>query len=329
MRAGGTCLAARGGQLRVFVAGASGALGSQVVPELRRRGHEVVGMTRSEARRASLETLGARTAVADALEGEAVGRAVREAEPEAVVSLLTSLPRSGPRRLKHLEPTNRLRDEGTRNLLTASVAAGARRFVGESIIAVYGYSGGREPAIEDDPPAQEVHPALQRTVDATAAGERHVREATEAGLIEGLSLRFGFYHGAAAPSTRNMVRMVRRRMLPLIDGGHAVHSWIELGDAARAVADGLERAMPGSVYNVVDDEPVEFRDYLGEMARIARAKPPVSIPYALARPAMPYAATFLSRARIAASNARLKRELGWRPQSPTYREALAALDDGD
>lgn len=311
--------------MRVFVAGASGTLGSQVVRELVRRDHDVVGMTRSEARRASLETLGARAVVADALEGEAVGRAVREAEPEAVLSLLTSLPRTGPRRLKHLEPTNLLREEGTRNLLTASIAAGARRFIGESIIAIYGYSGGREPATEDDPPAREAHPGLQRAVDATAAGERHVRESTEAGLIEGLSLRFGFYHGVSAPNTHEMLRLVRRRMLPLIGGGHGVHSWIELEDAARAVADALERAEPGSVYNVVDDEPVQFGDYLGEIARVARAKPPLRIPYALARPAMPYAAMFLSRARIPVSNARLKRELGWRPRSPTYREALAPL----
>jgi nucleoside-diphosphate-sugar epimerase len=313
--------------LRILVAGATGTLGSQVVRELVGRGHEVVGMTRSDSKRTSLENLGAEGVVADALDARAVERAVGQAAPQGVVSLLTSLPRTGPRRLKDLEPTNRLRDEGTRNLLAAAITAGARRFVGESIIAIYGYGNRSKPATEDDPPGREGNAGLRRVVEAIVAGERHVREATEAGRIEGVSLRFGFYHGAAAPSTHYLLRMVRRRMLPIIGGGHAVHSWIELEDAARAVADALERGQPGAAYNVVDDEPVEFRDYLAEIVRIAQAKPPLSIPFALARPAMPYAAMFLSRARIPASNAKLKRELGWWPRSPTYREALAPLGD--
>ena len=226
-------------------------------------------MTRSGSRRASLEGQGAQAVIADALEARAVERAVREAEPEGMVSLLTSLPRTGPRRLRDLEPTNRLREEGTRNLVNAAVAAGARRFLGdrparvgressESIIAIYGYGPRATPATEDDPPARESHAGVQRAVEAAATGERHVKAATEAGDIEGVSVRFGFYHGPRAPNSRFMLRMARRRMLPLIGGGHAVHSWIELADAATAVADCLERGRPASVYNVVDDEPVEL-----------------------------------------------------------------------
>jgi len=264
-------------------------------------------------------------AVADALSRDAVARVVGAAEPEGVVSLLTSLPRTGPRRLRDLEATNRLRDDGTRNLVRAAVDAGARRFVGESIIAIYGYGDRHAPATEDEPPAAERDPGLRRVVDAVVAGERHVDDATEAGRIEGISLRFGFYHGATAPSTRFLFRLVRGRLLPLIGGGHATHSWIELEDAARAVADCLERGDAGAIYNVVDDEPVEFRDYVLEMARLARAKPPIDVPYGLARRVMPFGSMFLSRARMPASNAKLKRELGWRAQSPTYREALAPL----
>ena len=311
--------------MRILVAGATGAVGAPVVQELRARGHEVVGMTRSGSRRAPLEALGARSVIADALEARAVERAVREAEPEGVVSLLTSLPRTGPRRLRDLEPTNRLREEGTRNLVNAAVAAGARRFLGESIIAIYGYGPRATPATEDDPPARESHLGVQRAVEAAATGERHVKAATEAGDIEGVSVRFGFYHGPRAPNSRFMLRMARRRMLPLIGGGHAVHSWIELADAATAVADCLERGRPASVYNVVDDEPVEFGDYLTELARIGGGKPPLNVPYGIARLAMPYAALFLSRAELPASNERIKRDLGWRPQCPTYREALAPL----
>ena len=152
-----------------------------------------------------------------------------------------------------------------------------------------------------------------------------MREATEADRIEGLSLRFGFYHGAAAPNKQFMLRLVRRRMLPLIDGGRAVHSWITLEDAARAVADALERGEPGAVHDVVDDEPVEFGDYVREMARVSDAKSPLNVPYGVARLAMPFGAVFLARARIPASNERIKRELGWRPNFPTYRDALAPL----
>jgi nucleoside-diphosphate-sugar epimerase len=313
--------------LRVLVAGATGTVGSHVVGELVGRGHKVVGITRSDSKRRALQAMGADAIVADALDATEVKRAAHHVAPEGVVSLLTSLPKTGPRRVKHLEQTNRLRDKGTKNLLAAATAAGARRFVGESIIAIYGYGDRTGPATEDDPPGRERDAGLRRTVEATVAGERHVREATEAGRIEGVSLRFGFYHGPGAPSTRYLFRMVRRRMLPTIGGGHAVHSWIELEDAARAVADALERGQPGAAYNVVDDEPVQIRDYLAELARIARAKPPLDIPFALARPAMPYAAMFLSRARIPASNERLKRELGWWPRSPTYREALAPLGE--
>jgi nucleoside-diphosphate-sugar epimerase len=311
--------------MRVLVAGATGVVGEPVVQELHSRGHEVVGMSRSGSRRAPLEALGARSVIADALEARAVERAVREAEPEGVVSLLTSLPRTGPRRLKDLEPTNRLREEGTRNLVHAAVAAGARRFLGESIIAIYGYGPRATPATEDDPPARESHPGVRRAVEAAATGERHVKAATEAGDIEGVSVRFGFYHGLRAPNSRFMLRLTRRRMLPLIGGGQAVHSWIELADAGRAVADCLERGRPGSVYNVVDDEPVSFRDYLTELARISGAKPPLNVPYGIARLAMPYAALFLSRAELPASNERIQRDLDWRPQAPTYREALAPL----
>ena len=314
--------------MRVFVAGASGTLGREVVRELVARGHEVTGLTRTESKRPALEELGAWPAVADALDEPAVTRAVRGAEPEGVVSILTSLPRTGPLRGRDVIPTNRLRDQGTRIVLEAAASAGARRFVGESIIAIYGYSVA-SPAREDDPRGQERKRHLRHAIDAIAAGERHVREATEAGRIEGASLRFGFYHGPRAPNSRYLLELVRRRRMPLIGGGRGVHSWIEVSDAARAVADALERARPSSVYNVVDDEPVEFRSYLTEMARLAGAPPPRRLPYAVAASIIPYGAMFLGRSRVAASNEKLKRDLGWEPRYPTYREALAALTGDD
>jgi nucleoside-diphosphate-sugar epimerase len=312
--------------MKVFLAGASGAVGTAVVEELVKRGHEVTGLTRMATKRALLEQLGATAAVADVLDRTAIAAAVRDAAPEGVVSLLTSLPRNGPTRVGHLEPTNRLRELGTKNVLAAATAAGARRFVGESIVFLYGYGDLTPgPVTETQPPGKETHPGLQRAIDAIVSCERQVQDATEQGRIEGVRLRFGLYQGAGSPSSRYMFRMARRRMLPVIGGGRALHPWIELTDAARAVADALDRAGPGSVYNVVDDEPVEFRDYAAELARLAGAKPPLGVPYALARLAIPYGAMFLSQPRLPVSNERLRRELGWRPRFPTYREALAPL----
>jgi 2-alkyl-3-oxoalkanoate reductase len=282
--------------MKVFVAGASGTIGAVVVGELVRRGHEVTGLTRAASKRPLIEQLGATPVVANALDRTGIAVAVRAAAPEGVVALLTSLPHNGPTRISHLEPTNRLREEGTRNVLAAATAAGARRFVGESIVFIYGYGDlSPGPVTEAQPPGKDSNPGLQRAIDAIVSCERQVRDANEQGHVEGVCLRFGMYHGAGAPSSRYMFRMARRRMLPVIGGGRALHPWIELTDAARAVADALERAEPGSVYNVVDDQPVEFRGYAGELARLAGAKPPLRVPYALARLAVPYGAMFLSR----------------------------------
>jgi nucleoside-diphosphate-sugar epimerase len=312
--------------MKVFIGGATGAIGVAVVGELLKRGHEVTGLTRTASKRPLLEQLGASAAVADALDRAGLAAAVREAAPEGVVSLLTSLPRNGPTRISHLEPTNRLREDGTGNLLAAAMAARARRFVGESIVFIYGYGDlAPGPVTEAQPPGVDSHAGLQRAIDAIVSSERQVQNATEQGHIEGVRLRFGLYQGAGAPSSQYMFRMARRRMLPVIGTGRALHPWIELTDAARAVADALDRAQPGSVFNVVDDEPVEFRDYAAELAHLAGAKPPLSVPYQLARLAVPYGAMFLSRPRLPVSNQHLKRELGWRPRFPSYREALAPL----
>jgi nucleoside-diphosphate-sugar epimerase len=312
--------------VKVFVAGATGAIGSAVVGELVGRGHDVTGLTRVAAKRQGLEQIGASAAVADALDRPGVEAAVHAVAPEAVVSLLTSLPRNGPTRIGHLEPTNRLRELGTGNLLAAATGAGARRFVSESIVFLYGYGDlSPGPVTESQPPGAEREPGLQRAIDAIVSSERQVQEATEQRRIEGIRLRFGMYQGAGAPSSRYMYGMARRRMMPVIGDGRALHPWIELTDAARAVADALVRAEPGSVYNVVDDEPVEFREYTAELARLAGAKPPLKVPYALARLAIPYGVMFLSRPRLPVSNALLKQELGWSPRFRTYREALAPL----
>ena len=309
---------------RVFLAGASGAIGPPVVRELIDRGHEVVAMTSSEAKAPLLADLGAEPVVADALDADALMRAVRAARPDAVVNMLTRIPAKAYRPA-HLRATNELREHGVRNLLAAAVAAGAQRFVSESFFGVYGFGPYKRPRTEDDAIGQERNRGVQAIIDAIASSEGQIRAASDEQRIEGVSLRFGGFHGPLSPSTQTMVELVRRRRLPVIGAHGAVMPTIELSDAARAVVDALERAPAGRVYNVCDDEPVAMDDYLSELARVVGAPPPRHVPYWLVRAAAPYVATFMGRARVPMSNARIADELGWRPSYPTYREALALL----
>ena len=310
--------------MRVFFAGASGAIGPPVVRELIERGHHVVAMTSSAAKAPLLADLGAEPVVADALDADAIMRAVRAARPDGVVNMLTRIPAKAYRPA-HLRATNELRERGVRHLLDAAVAAGAQRFVSESFFGVYGFGPYERPRTEDDPIGHERNRGIQAIIDAIASSEGQIRAASEEQRIEGVSLRFGAFHGPLSPTTQTMVELVRRRRLPVIGAHGAVMPTIELSDAARAVVDALERAPAGRVYNVCDDEPVAMDDYLGELARVvgARATAPRAV---LARPRDgAVRGDVHGPRRVPMSNARIADELGWRPSYPTYREALALL----
>jgi nucleoside-diphosphate-sugar epimerase len=310
--------------VKVFVAGASGAVGKPVVRELIARGHEVVAMTATDSKRPALEELGATAVVGDVFAAEAVAALVRSAGPDGVINLASKWS-INPTRTSQLTPANRIREEGARNMVAASISAGARRYVNESMIFIYGYGDYSEPLTESQPPGKEWRRGLQRVVDAIVAAERVVRERSQSGEIEGACMRFGFFHGRHADSTYLLLDMVRKRKLPLIGDGQTVRSWIELDDAARAVVDALERAPAGSAYNVVDDEPVTMRNYIGELVRLSGSKPPRRLPYWLVNAAASYVAPAFGRGRLPISNAKLKQELGWNPRFPTYREALCPL----
>ena len=314
--------------MRVFFAGASGAIGPPAVRELIDRGHDVVAMTTSAAKVAALADLGAEPVVADAMDADALTRVVRAARPDAVVNMMTRIP-AKPGRPSHLRATNELRVHGVRHLLDAAVAAGARRFVGESFFGVYGFGPYERARTEDDPIGRERNRGVQAIIDAIASSEGQVRAASEEQRIEGVSLRFAGFHGPLAPNTATMADMIRRRRLPVIGARGATMPLVELGDAARAVADALEHAPAGRIYNVVDDEPVAMGEYFDEMAGVLGAPPPRHVPYWLVRAVAPYAAVFMGRARVPMSNARIAKELGWRPRYPSYREALALLDGGE
>jgi 2-alkyl-3-oxoalkanoate reductase len=316
--------------VKVFVAGATGALGRALVPQLLARGHEVVGMTRSASKQDLVRSLGARPVVADALDPDAVAQAVASAEPEVVVHQLTAL--SGPmsvRDARHLERslaftiTNRLRTEATDHLLAAGRAVGARRFVAQSFGAWrFARTGGpvqteAEP-LDPDPPAA-LRPGL--------AAILHLEQAvTTIEWGEGLVLRYGSFYGpgtgiSLAPDAV-MAAPIRRRRFPIVGEGGGVWSHVHIEDAAAATAIAVERGQTG-VYNVVDDEPAPVREWLPVLATALHAKPPRRVPRWLGRLAAGEMATVMMTEVRGASNDKAKRELGWRPRHASWRQGFA------
>jgi 2-alkyl-3-oxoalkanoate reductase len=316
--------------MKVFVAGATGALGRQLVPQLVAQGHEVVGMTRTASKQDELRALGARPVVADALDPDAVMRAVGEAEPDVIVHQLTAL--SGPMSLRdarHPERwsgatmTNRLRTEGTDNLLAAGRAAGARRFVAQSFGAFRWARTGGPVQTEADPLDPDPPAPLRPVVETLLYLEKAV---TTIDWGEGLALRYGGFYGpgtstSLAPDAA-MAAPVRKRRFPIVGGGGGVWSHIHIEDAAAATAIAVERGQPG-VYYIVDDEPAPVREWLPVLASALGAKPPRRVPRWLGRLAAGEAATVMMTEVRGASNEKAKRELGWQLRYPSWRQGFA------
>ena len=307
--------------MKVFVAGATGAIGKQLIPQLVAAGHEVTGMTRSPAKADALRALGAKAAVADGLDRTAVREAVLRAEPEAVIHQMTSL--SGTFNLKKFDEffalTSRLRTEGTEYLLEAAQAAGARRFLAQSQCNDFERTGALVKS-EDDPLDPDPPAALRRLLAAL----RHLETATlGAAGIEGLALRYANFYGPGTnlASGGEMVELVRKRRLPIIGDGSGVWSLIHMVDAAAATVAALERGAPG-VYNVADDEPAPASVWLPELARVLGAKPPLRVPVWLGRLAAGEAGVLLFTRLRGASNAKAKRELGWELRYPSWRDGF-------
>jgi nucleoside-diphosphate-sugar epimerase len=316
--------------MKVFVAGATGALGRELVPRLVAQGHEVVGMTRSTSKQDLVRDLGARPVVADALDADAVAQAVASAEPEVIVHQLTAL--SGkmsirdarhPDRAPMAKMTNRLRTEGTDHLLAAGRAAGARRFVAQSFGGFrYARAGG--PVLTEDDPLDPNPPApLRPVVEALLYLEDAV---TTIDWGEGLALRYGGFYGpgtsiSLAPDAE-MAAPIRKRRFPIVGDGGGVWSYVHIEDAAAATAIAVERGRPG-VYYIVDDEPAPVRNWLPALASALGAKPPRRIPLWLGRLAAGEAATVMMTDVQGASNEKAKRELGWQLRYPSWRQGIA------
>lgn len=307
--------------MRVFVAGASGAIGRPLVPRLLEAGHEVTGMTRSEDGAAEIRAAGARTAVCDVFDEEGVRAAVAEARAEAVVHQMTALPHRLDFRDKNLyDATNRLRGEGTRILLDAALAAGARRFVSQSIAFIYAPEGDRVKA-EDAPVIESDSEVFGRAAAITAEMERAV---TGSDGLEGVVLRYGFFYGPGTSYGEggSVTEDVRKRRFPVVGDGGGVFSFVHVDDAAAATVLALGRGAPG-IFNVVDDEPAPMREWLPEFARAVGARRPLRAPAWLARlVAGKDAAAFATTLR-GASNAKARRELGWEPRWPSWRDGFA------
>lgn len=308
--------------MKIFIAGATGALGMSLARALVVENHEVVGLARSLEKGKMLEEAGAAVAVADVLNAGVLEQALRSVEPDWVVDLLTAIPKHGPTRVSHMKATNELRVKGTANLLRAAIAAGAKRIVGESMIFVYGFGNhGEAKKTEDDTfQPREAKAWLQEIVDAIRSLEDQFLEANRQGLIEAIPLRFGLVYGSD-PTTEQMLHMLKMRLLPTVSGANGICSWIHASDVVSGTISALECGRPGEVYNIVDDDPVSLNDFLTCAARVAGAQCPFSIPLWLLRLLMPYVAVF-SSTRLRISNRKARRDLHWQPKFPNYRVGL-------
>jgi len=311
--------------MKIFVAGATGALGMQLVPQLVANGHDVVGMTRTESKQDLVWSLGARPAVADALDPDAVAQAVAEAEPEVIVHQLTALSGSLDMRkvAEFFAVTNRLRTEGTDHLLAAGRAVGARRFVAQSYAGwPFARTGG--PVKSETDPLDATPPqAMREALDAI----RHVEDAvTGADWVDGIVLRYGGFYGpgtsVSSDPRAEMSENVRKRKFPVVGNGAGLWSFVHIADAATATVAAIERGAPG-IYNVVDDEPAPVREWLPALASALGAKAPRRLPRWLGRLVAGEAATVMMTEIRGASNAKAKQELGWQPRYASWRQGFA------
>jgi nucleoside-diphosphate-sugar epimerase len=306
--------------MKVFVAGATGALGKQLVPMLVSRGHAVTGMTRTPAKQDLIRDLGAQPAFADALDPEAVAQAVAEAEPEVVVHELTELSGTFARNLdKAFATTNRLRTEGLDHLLASARAAGARRFVAQSF-AGWPYKRIGGPVKDESDPLDDNPP---KSVQQSLGAIRHVEAAvTQADGIEGLALRYGGFYGPgtslAVDPPGELTEMIAKRRVPIVGNGAGIWSLVHIEDAASATAAAVERGEPG-VYNVVDDDPVPVGELMPELARMIGAKAPRHLPRWVGRLAGGEPGVLMMTEIRGAKNDKAKRELGWEPRYASWR----------
>jgi nucleoside-diphosphate-sugar epimerase len=302
--------------MRVFVTGASGAIGSRLVPQLIEAGHEVTGTYNSPASAERLRTLGGKPVMVDLVDAAAVRKAVLESEPEAIVHEATALANAkwGRNVDKAMAKTNELRTKGTDALLAAAREAGVRRFVAQSALWYRFAREGGAIKTEDDP----LDPTPPAKTRQTVAAMNYLERAVSG--FGGIALRYGGVYGSA---NDGLVESVRKRQLPIVGDGGGIFSFIHLEDAAAATVLALEHEGP-AIYNIADDEPAPVREWLPVLGQVLGAKPPRRFPTGLARLFAGEAAVVLITEARGASNAKAKRELGWTLRYPSWRQGFAA-----
>ena len=305
--------------MRVFIAGATGAIGQRLVPLLVDAGHTVIGTTRTPAKADGLRLSGATPVVLDGRDGDAVRRTVHEAEPEVVIHQMTAL--SGNLDLRHFAEsfaeTNRLRTETTDRLIEAAVEAGARRFIAQSFAGWPNEQSGGPVKTEEAP--LNTNPPTQ--VRETLGAILHLESVTTGTPgIEGLALRYGGFYGPGNALGKGgmMLDAVVKRQMPIVGGGSGIWSFLHIDDAAQATALAVERGAPG-IYNIVDDEPAPVSEWLPYLADVLGARPPRRVPAWLARLIVGEAAVSMMTKIRGSSNAKAKRELGWKLHYPSWR----------
>lgn len=309
--------------MKIFVAGATGAMGRQLVPRLVAGGHDVTGMTRTESKRAALRALGAGAVLADALDPDQVADAVARAQPEVIIHQLTAIASLDPRHFdRDFALTNRLRTEGTDHLLSAGRAAGVRRFIAQSYTSWPYARTGTLVKSEDDP----LDPSPAREMRESLAAIRHLEAAvTGADGLEGIVLRYGAFYGPGTSMSPGgeQFEMIRNRRFPVVGSGAGVWSFVHIEDAAEATVAAVERGEPG-IYNVVDDDPAPVREWLPSLAEVLAAPTPRRVPRFIGRLFAGEAGAMMMTDVRGASNAKAKRELTWQPRHSSWRQGFAS-----
>jgi len=307
--------------MKIFVAGATGAIGKALVPRLVGAGHEVFGTTRSDAKRMALYDLGAEPVVVDALDPDQVAIAVAEVQPDVIIHELTSITNIDIRHFdRSFAPTNRLRTEGTDHLLSAGRAVGVKRFIAQSFAGwPYARTGGPVKT-EDDP----LDPHPPKAMHEGMAALQHLENAVVgADWTTGIVLRYGGFYGpgTSLDDGGEQVEMIRKRRVPLVGAAGGVWSFIHVDDASDATVAAVEHGERG-IYNIVDDEPAAVNEWLPVLAERLGAKKPMRVPRFVGRMAAGEAAVMMMTESRGASNAKAKRELGWEPAHASWREGF-------